>query len=239
MSDPNGATPDATVVEDPIFEADKPIDGEEALGDPGKRALQTMRDQLREAEKKLLDLNSNNSPSEAETYKKKWQTADKTAREAKSELDRILKEAALKDRPAEEQEIERARAEARAEAVAEANKRILRSELKAIATGKLADPADAALYLNLDDYSVSDSGDVDSDALNDAIADLLARKPHLSAQKQTRFDGDADQGAKGKSSKPAQWSADDLAAAKARGDNEAIVKAQAAGQLNTLLGRSN
>lgn len=233
MSELDGATPDEPVVDDaPVFEADKPIEGEDALGDPGKRALQTMRDQLREAEKKLLDVAGNNSPGEADTYKKKWRDADKAARDARAEIERIQAEAALRDKPAEEQAIEAAKAEARTEATVAANKRILRSELKALATGKLANPEDAHLYINLDDFTVDESGETDSDALTEAIFELIERKPNLAAQKQSRFDGDADQGAKGKDSAPPQWTEADLAAA----TDDETVAAKAAGLLNNLLG---
>lgn len=185
----------------------------DALGDAGKKALDAMK--------------AERNAAKAE------------ARANKTELDRIKAELALKDKPAEEQAIEAAKAEARTEATAAANKRILKSELRALATGQLADPTDAALYINLDDFSVNDDGDVDSDALKDAIAELLERKPHLAAQKQNRFNGDADGGAKGKDSKPAQLTKADVERMKAAGDNAGIVAAQAAGQLNTLLGIKN
>lgn len=180
-------------------------EGQESLGDAGKQALDRMKAQRN-----------------AERLK---------ARTAQQELDRIKAELALKDKPAEEQALEQARVEARQEAQKAANRRILRSELKAAATGKLADPSDAHLYINLDDFDVNDDGEVDSDAFNEAISDLLERKPHLAAQKQSRFDGDADQGAK-RTSKPAQLSADELA----RLSPEEIEVARNAGQLDKLLG---
>lgn len=180
--------------------------GEGALGDAGKKALDAMKERVK--------------------------TAERAAREAKAALAKSTADAVLKDKPADEQAIEKARAEARAEARTESDKRILKSELKAAAKGVLADPTDAALYINLEDFTVSDDGDVDSDALNEAIADLLEKKPHLAAVKQNRFDGDADQGAKGKDSKPTQLSQTDLKGM----SPEAIVQAKAAGQLNTILG---
>lgn len=167
-----------------------------------------------------------------EAWKTRAKTAEKAAREAVAEAQRIKRETELKDKPAEEQALEAARAEARTEANAKANERILRSELKALATGKLADPTDAALYINLADFTVDDNGDVDSDALNEAITDLLTRKPHLAAQKQNRFDGAADQGAQGKSSKPQQLTRSDLA----RMSPAEIIAAQDAGQLEQLTG---
>lgn len=179
---------------------------ESALGDAGKKALDAMK-----AERK---------------------TARDEAAAAKRELAEFKAAAALKDKPAEEQALEAARAEARAEATTKANERILRSELRALATGKLADPTDAALYINLNDFTVDDNGDVDSDALNEAIAELIEKKPHLAAQKQNRFDGAADQGAKGKDSAAPQWTEADLA----RATDDETVAAKAAGKLNNLLG---
>ena len=181
-------------------------EGETALGDAGKKALDAMKAERNDARKQ--------------------------AREVREELERLRSEAALKDKPAEEQALEAARAEARVEAAGKANERILRSELRASATGKLADPSDAALYIDLSQFDVGDDGEVDSDALNDAITDLLTRKPHLAAGKPNRFDGDADQGARGKSDTTPQWTEVDLE----RASDDETVAAKAAGKLNRLLG---
>ena len=202
------ATVDDTTT-DTTIDVDAPVEGEEALGDPGKKALDSMKQKLREAEKQ--------------------------AREARAEAERIRREAELRDKPAEEQALEAARAEARAEALAKANERILRSELKAAASGKLADPSDAALFLDLSQFDVSPDGDVDSDALNDAIADLIQRKPHLAAQKTTRFDGNADQGPKREVGKPAQISEQEVKAAYAAKNYEQISAWRQAGQLDDYL----
>lgn len=170
---PEETTVDATStgeeIETPEPEVEAP-EGAEALGDPGKKALDAMKAKMRAAEL--------------------------SAKEAKAELARINAQLALKDKPAEEQALEQARAEARAEATTAANKRIVRSELKAAATGKLANPAVAEKFLDLDDFAVDDDGDVDSDALNDAIADLLKREPYLAAGKPNPFGGGADGGAR-------------------------------------------
>ena len=186
-------------------DVDAPIEGEEALGDPGKKAIDTMKQKLRDAEKR--------------------------AREAAAEAAQFRREAELRDKPAEEQALEAARAEARAEALAKANERILRSELKAAASGKLADPTDAALFIDLTQFDVSGDGDVDSDALNDAIAELISRKPHLAAQKQNRFDGNADQGPKREAGVPQITDREQLKSM----SPEAIVKARNEGRLTKLL----
>ena len=164
MSDEIVDAVDTELVEAPA-EAEAPIQGEEALGDPGKKALDAMK-----AERKA----ANDRAKAAE---------DRAA----------AAEAKLQGREAEhaaEQEKQRAKDEA----LAAANKRILAAQLKLEAKGKLADVSDALLNINLDEFDVSDEGDVDTDALSAAIDDLLARKPHLAADRR-RFDGAADQGA--------------------------------------------
>ena len=180
--------------------------GTDELGDKGKQALDRMK-------------------AERKAAKDEAKAAIARAEAAEAAL-------ANKDKPADEVAIDAAKAEARREAIEAANKRILRSELKALATGKLADPSDAHLYINLDDFDVNDDGDVDSDALSEAIDELLTKKPHLAAQKPNRFTGNGDQGTKGKDAKPAQLSRTDLQGM----SSEEIVAAKAEGRLNDLLG---
>ena len=186
---------------DAPVEVEAPIEGAEALGDPGKRALDTMK-----AERKAA-----------------------TDRAKAAEAERDALRAQLEGREAEHaaaQEKQRARDEA----LAVANKRILSAELRAAAKGKLADPSDAALYINLDEFEVSEDGEVDSDALASAIDDLLARKSHLAADSR-RFDGAADQGAKGEP-RQSQLSATDLETMSAAEVNQA----RRDGRLNKALG---
>lgn len=192
---------------DETTEAD--TEGETALGDAGKRALDAMKQQVKDAKK--------------------------AAKEAKDALAKRDADDALKERPADEQAIEKARAETRAETLKTADERIVKANLKAAATGKLADPSDVFAYpkiIDLSSFEVDEDGEVDADALNDAIEALLAAKPHLAAQKQNRFNGDADGGAKGKSAKPAQLSRSDVESM----STEQIIEAQNAGQLDRMLG---
>jgi hypothetical protein len=178
-------------------EAEAPIEGAEALGDAGKRALDTMkaernaeRARAREAEARIAEL----------TAKLEGREAEFTA------------------------EVEKRKTQ---------NDAILRAELKAAAKGKLADPADAGLFINLSEFDVSGDGDVDADALNTAIDDLIARKPHLAAAPQRRFDGDADAGPKRDNKASQITSLEELS----RMTPEQRVDAEAAGRLDTLLGR--
>lgn len=78
-----------------------------------------------------------------------------------------------------EQTPEQVRAEIEREAAAKFNTRIVRAEVKAAAAATFADPEDAVAFLNLSDFEVDDNGDVDPADIEDALTDLLARKPHL------------------------------------------------------------
>ena len=120
------------------------------------------------------------------------------------------------------------------EALAAANQRILKAEVRAAASGKLTDPADALRYLDLSKFTVTADGGVDTQAIADSIGELLEQKPYLGKAEQapsganitppsgTR-DGDRHQG---------QLTRDDL---KTMSPAE-IVKAQQDGRLNDLLG---
>jgi hypothetical protein len=198
MSENNVETIDTENTADaPAEEVEAPIEGAEALGDAGKKALDTMKAE-RNAERAR-------------------------ARELQAERDALL--AKLEGREAEFQaEVEKRKTQ---------NEAILRAELKAAAKGKLADPADASLFINLADFEVSDAGDVDADALNTAIDDLIARKPHLAATAPRRFEGDADAGQKGDRKGAQITSREELN----RMTPEQIVEAEAAGRLDVLMGR--
>ena len=175
-------------------EVEAPIEGAEALGDAGKKALDTMK---------------------AERNAERIRARDAEARAAELE-------AKLQGREAEfAAEVEKRKTQ---------NEAILRAELKAAAKGKLADPTDAGLFINLSDFEVSESGDVDADALNAAIDDLVARKPHLGADKARRFDGDADTGPKGDGKASQIRSRDELK----NMTPEEIVAAHESGRLDDL-----
>lgn len=118
----------------------------------------------------------------------------------------------------------------RRDVASKANSRILRSEVKAAATGKLADPTDAYRYLDMDNFEVDANGDVDAEEISEAIADLLTNKPYLAAATASRFQGTVDGGAR-KASGPSQLTESDLDKMSA---NE-IVQARKDGRLDTLL----
>lgn len=174
------ATDEATV-EQKSETADETTDAEKALGDAGKKALDTMkadrnkaREALRVAQEELSALKAVAEGREAE---------HKAATEAQR----------VKD-----------------EALAAANDRIKRAEIRALAANKLHDPKDALLHLNLSDFEVDSDGEVDSSQIAAAIDDLISEKPYLAAQGGKRFQGSADGGARNEAAGKSQLSRDDL-----------------------------
>lgn len=155
------------------------------------------------------------------SMKGKW----KSERDKRKQLEDQLAQQGSAD------EAETVRRKAEADALAKANTRILRAEVKAAAAGKLADPADAFKFLDLDQFEVDDDGNVDSDEVADAIDDLIKSKPYLAAATAKRFQGTGDGGAARKASRPKQLSQQDLKTM----TPEAIDKARIEGRLDDLM----
>lgn len=145
-------------------DADADEDGAEELGDKGKKALDAMKAKLKAAK-----------------------AAEKAT---KAENARLQAEKENAGKSADEQAISKARQEATEQATAAANKRIIRSEVKAAAAGKLANPALAVKLIDLDSIEVDEDGNVDEDAISEAISELLEENPYLAAQggASTKFD---------------------------------------------------
>lgn len=125
-----------------------------------------------------------------EAEKEKRKTAAEAARTASEEL------AALKAKIAgteAEHAAQLAAQKVKDEALGAANSRILKAEVRAAATGKLADPADALIHLDLSKFEVGEDGEVDAKALTAALDDLIKTKPYLAAQGK-RFQGNGDGG---------------------------------------------
>lgn len=176
-------------------------EGESALGDAGKKALDAMK--------------ADRNAAKAETKK----IADEYAAfKAQAEGTQAEFEAAQKTR-----ELERA-------ALAKADERILKAEIRAAAAGKLNDPKDALSFLDISTLEVGEDGEVDGAAVAAAIDELIRSKPYLAAQGK-RFEGDADGGAR-KESGPTQLTKGDLS----RMSPEEINSARAEGRLNDVLG---
>lgn len=185
--DQNNQDADQSATDTDVDNADKQndddgsTDGADSLGDPGKKALDAM--------------------------KAKWKAAEAQAKENADAL------AALKAQAEGKEAEHKAAAEAQRikdEALSAANTRILKAEVRAAAAGKLSDPADALLYLNLSDFEVSSDGEVDSSQIAAAIDDLVKNKPYLAAQGGKRFQGSADGGARNDAAPTSQLSRDDL-----------------------------
>lgn len=165
----------------------------------------------------------------------------------KQALDRMktqVKEAKARARAAEEElktlrtpkpddkpDADAIRKAAREEALAETlNERALdRVEIRAAMLH--VDPEIARAMLLNRAAEFVDGGKIDTEAINEALEDLLKRKPHLGAKPESRFQGSADGGAR-KGSKPDQLTRDDLKKMSA----DQIVKAQNEGRLTNLLG---
>ena len=98
---------------------------------------------------------------------------------------------------------EEAAAETRQEVTGQVREKLLKAEIRALAAGTFADPDDAHRLLDLEDDDIfNDDGDIQTDALQSALDELLERKPHLRAAPPNggKPAGDADAG-KGKGAK--------------------------------------
>jgi hypothetical protein len=166
--------------------------------------------------------------------KERRKAAEKTARENKARLEALEAELTRLKNGGEDdaaKAVREAREKAEADALTKANARILKAEVKAAAAGKLSDPADALRFLDVSDFEVDADGNVDTDAIKEAVDDLLKSKPYLAAQGGARFKGSADGGAR-KGSRPSQLTRDDLKGL----SPEQIVAAKNEGRLDDLLG---
>lgn len=202
---PAGEVDEATAAQAP--ETDEEVDGAEALRDEGKRALDRMKAERNE-----------------------WKAK---AREAEKRVAELMERVEALENGGRVDEAAKAAREAEAAAIAKANERILKAEIKAAAAGKLADPSDALRFLDLSDFEVSPEGDVDAEAIAEAIDGLVKSKPYLSAATVRRFQGSADGGARKGPQEPSQLTREDLK----RMTPEEINKARIEGRLNDLLNK--
>lgn len=166
----------------------------------------------------------------AEKARRKAEADKRRTAEAKvAELQRQLDDGAKKDGQPDADQIRR---EADTAAAKKANERIIRSEVRAAAAGKLADPKDALRFIDLSKIEVDEDGGVDEDEIADAIDDLLKNKPYLAAQGGRRFAGGGDGGARKGSGMPTQVTEAELD----KMTPDQIEKARREGRLNDLLG---
>lgn len=147
-------------------DSDDPPDGDAAaLGDAGKRALDSMKAKLK---------------SEREARKA-----------AEAERDRLKGAKPKGDDPAPVDE-DALRDSIKAEIRVESAQRIAKAEVRAAAKGVLNDADDALLFVDPTKF-VSDSGDVDEKKIAEAVQKLAKDKPYLAAQG-SRFGGSGDNG---------------------------------------------
>lgn len=172
-------------------------------------------DQLGDAGKKALD-----------SMKSKWQKE----RDARKALEAKLAAGTKDD---DQQDPAEMRKQAQAEARAEVLRERALDKVEAKAAKLFADPEDARALLAARVEDFVDDGQVDVDAINEALTDLLSKKPHLAAATAKRFQGGADGGAR-KGSGVAQLTEQDIK----RMTPQQIEKARLSGQLNNLLGVS-
>lgn len=185
---------------------------DDSLGDKGKQAIDRMKEQRNAAraearEFKALGL----SPADI----------------------KALVDAKKGDGAGDTVDADKIREEARREARLEATKERVTDKIEARAAKGFADAEDAvAILLRTHDTEDFLNGDkIDVEAIQEALDELLEKKPHLAAQSGKRFQGGAD-GGKRKADRPDQLTRDDLK----RMSPEAIVKAKADGRLADLLG---
>jgi hypothetical protein len=141
----------------------------------------------------------------------------------------------LKGAGGNDKDPERIRTEADRAATAKANQRIVRSEIRAAAAGKLANPRDALAFLDLAQFEVDEDGQVDETEIADAIEDLLKERPYLgSAAKapESRFQGTGDGGARKGRGGPKQLTEQEVQ----KMTPEQIDEAHRKGQLRDYLG---
>lgn len=124
-------------------------------------------------------------------------TAERNAKAAKAELDKLRADGQSET----EKAIAKAKADGGSEALAKANARVLKAEVRAAAASKLNDPSDATHFLDLSEFEVSDDGEVDAKAIAKAIDALLKDKPYLAKGEARRTTGSADGGARGTNGK--------------------------------------
>ncbi len=230
-ADPGWARPYRTGLFSPFFYADGDETGDETGDDAPDEADETDAENVDadddgqeadEPDPEGADQLGDKGKRALASMKGKW----RTERQKRQELEQRLAEKDGAD------EAEAVRRNAEQAALSKANARIIRAEVKAAAAGKLADPADAYKFLDLDQFEVDDDGNVDSEEVAEAIEDLIKSKPYLAAAPAKRFQGTGDGGAARKAGRPKQLTERDLKTM----TPEQIVKAQDAGQLDDYLG---
>jgi len=161
-----------------------PVDGsQDGVDDPPLRP---------EGEKALL------------AWKARAKAAEKAAQDAAAEAEALRLAQMTEQERAVAQATTEAVNAARAEAQGEANKRLFRAELRAAAATRMQEAAlndllgntDATLgWLGLTEFPVTAEGDLDSEAISQAVDAYVAARPYLASA--TPKPGNIDQGVRG------------------------------------------
>lgn len=155
----------------------------------------------------------------------------KARREAEKRATALEAARALADKEPAEQAIEQARREAREEAQTAFNQRLVQAELKAALAGKVNNPALALKVIDSSVIDVDANGEVDPLSVTDAIEAALKEYPELKPADQKKFAGTADQGTKGKATRPQQLTREELKSL----TPEQRIAAHESGQLDDLI----
>jgi len=173
------------------------------------------------------------------------QALDRMKAKVKAERDkRVAAEKALADskKPSDDEkpDLDKIRAEARAEADTAALRDRVMDKIEAKAGARFAiDTEDVAAMLmrrhDIEDFL--DGGKIDISAITEALDDLLEKQPRLAVTQgdEKKFKGGADGGARGKASK-SQLTGADVKKLAADGKHAEIEQARLDGRLNELLG---
>lgn len=200
------------------------------LGPKGEKALQAEKDRRREADRQRRQVARERDDALAELAKLRKAAETKAAGGDDADADKGP-------------DLDAVRAEAREQAKAEANAEILKDrvsdKIEVLAAKRFQDAGDAVTHLmrSSEIADFLDGGKIDAEAIKEALDELLEKKPYLAvaAQGAKRFQGSGDGGARKGPQKPTQLTEDDLR----RMSPEQIVKAQAEGRFNDLLGVPN
>lgn len=169
-------------------------------------------------------------PAPADTAKADREAARKLRSET-ANLRKRLKEMEAERDAANKTEVEKAREAGKAEARAEVLKDRALDRVETKAAKLFADPEDArALLASHVDSFIAD-GNVDTGAIDEALADLLKRKPHLAIAGK-RFEAGADNGPRNDTSKPNMLSRDDVRRLMSEGKHAEVAKAQSEGRID-------
>lgn len=174
--------------QDEKTESDAPDGADFATENTGTDAPgdgQDEKDATREAPTSLEDILAALDDDKRSAIDRELKNRDRELRKARNEARNLrerVREAEPKAAEAEERKTDSEKvAELNAALKAEAEgmrNRLVAAEVKAAAAERFTDPGDAVAFLDLSAL-LDDSLEPDSEAIGDALADLLERKPHL------------------------------------------------------------